>query len=90
MKALQMATESLAGKFPSSAIRWTAPEQLHLTLNFLGAIENERIWAFGGRIAVRQRRIFELYVARGGTRMFSQCKAGEDRVGRAERRFGKI
>jgi 2'-5' RNA ligase len=40
---LQAAVAGLAREIPARAIRWTRPEQVHLTLNFLGAIELARI-----------------------------------------------
>jgi len=40
---LQVAAASLATALPARAIRWTRPEQIHLTLHFLGAIETARI-----------------------------------------------
>jgi 2'-5' RNA ligase len=40
---LQSAAAGLDPGLPSRAIRWTRPEQIHLTLHFLGAIETARI-----------------------------------------------
>src|SRR5208283_2056082 len=41
--SLQRAVAGLAMGLPARAIRWTRPEQVHLTLNFLGAIAVARI-----------------------------------------------
>jgi 2'-5' RNA ligase len=41
--SLQAAVADLAKKIPARVIRWTLPEQIHLTLNFLGPIETARI-----------------------------------------------
>jgi 2'-5' RNA ligase len=41
--SLRETVADLAEGMPQRAIRWTRPEQIHLTLNFLGAIEIERI-----------------------------------------------
>jgi RNA 2',3'-cyclic 3'-phosphodiesterase len=41
--SLQAAVADLANGIQPRAIRWTRPEQVHLTLNFLGAIEIARI-----------------------------------------------
>jgi 2'-5' RNA ligase len=40
---LQSAAAGLDSGLPARAIRWTRPEQIHLTLHFLGAIETARI-----------------------------------------------
>jgi 2'-5' RNA ligase len=41
--SLQAAVAGLAKKIPARAVRWTRPEQVHLTLNFLGSVEVARI-----------------------------------------------
>jgi 2'-5' RNA ligase len=41
--SLRAAVAGLAKAIPARAIRWTRPEQVHLTLNFLGAIPIARI-----------------------------------------------
>jgi 2'-5' RNA ligase len=41
--SLRAAVAGLAKGVPARAIRWTRPEQVHLTLNFLGAIAIGRI-----------------------------------------------
>ena len=41
--SLQAAVAGVAKGVPTRAIRWTRPEQVHLTLNFLGAIAIARI-----------------------------------------------
>ncbi|HUD49236.1 MAG TPA: RNA 2',3'-cyclic phosphodiesterase [Candidatus Baltobacteraceae bacterium] len=43
VRSLQDAVAHLAKGFATRAVRWTQPEKLHLTLNFLGAIEVARI-----------------------------------------------
>jgi 2'-5' RNA ligase len=43
LTSLQAAVAGLAKAIPPRAIRWTPPAQVHLTLNFLGAIELARI-----------------------------------------------
>jgi 2'-5' RNA ligase len=40
---LQAVVAALEKGLPARAIRWTRPEQVHLTLHFLGAIETGRI-----------------------------------------------
>jgi 2'-5' RNA ligase len=40
---LRAVVARLGEGLPAGAIRWTRPEQIHLTLNFLGAIENARL-----------------------------------------------
>jgi len=40
---LQAVVAGLGRGLPARAVRWTRPEQIHLTLNFLGAIESGRI-----------------------------------------------
>src|SRR5579872_4396893 len=44
--ALQTAISRLSKDLPPKAIRWTAPHQIHLTLNFLGSVEIGRIADF--------------------------------------------
>ena len=53
----------LAAEAPE--VRWIAPEQLHLTLKFLGNIETSRIGyvAAAVRAAVASRRAFEVEIA---------------------------
>lgn len=41
--SLQTAAAGLAERLPARAIRWTRPDQIHLTLFFLGAIAGARI-----------------------------------------------
>lgn len=43
LQKLQAATAAFAQEVPPQAVRWTHLEKLHLTLNFLGAIEVARI-----------------------------------------------
>jgi 2'-5' RNA ligase len=43
---LREAIRSMAKQIATGAIRWTVPEQIHLTLNFLGSIETSRIAEF--------------------------------------------
>jgi 2'-5' RNA ligase len=43
VNSLQGATAGLAKGFPARTIRWIQPKNLHLTLNFLGAIDIARI-----------------------------------------------
>jgi len=40
---LRAVAAGLGEGLPARAVRWTRPEQIHLTLNFLGAIENARL-----------------------------------------------
>ena len=40
---LQAAAAGFGKGLPARAIRWTRPEQIHLTLQFLGAIQTARI-----------------------------------------------
>lgn len=40
---LRVVVAGLGEGLPPQAIRWTRPEQIHLTLNFLGAVESGRI-----------------------------------------------
>jgi 2'-5' RNA ligase len=47
---LRAAVAALAKGVPARAIRWTRPEQVHLTLNFLGAIAIERIPEIGSAL----------------------------------------
>src|ERR1039458_7118428 len=41
--SLQAVAAGLGKDLPGRAIRWTRPEQIHLTLNFLGAIATPRL-----------------------------------------------
>ena len=43
VKSLQAVVAGLGKGIPPRAIRWTRPEQIHLTLNFLGSIEAARV-----------------------------------------------
>jgi 2'-5' RNA ligase len=43
LASLQAAVAGLGQGLPARAIRWTRPEQIHLTLHFLGAIATARI-----------------------------------------------
>jgi 2'-5' RNA ligase len=43
LTGLQAVAAGLAKGLPARAIRWTRPEQIHLTLNFLGAIASPRL-----------------------------------------------
>lgn len=45
--SLQAAVAGVAKGVPARAIRWTRPDQVHLTLNFLGAIAIARIPEIG-------------------------------------------
>lgn len=40
---LQTTVAALGRQLPARAVRWTRPEQIHLTLHFLGAIESGRV-----------------------------------------------
>jgi 2'-5' RNA ligase len=48
--SLRAAVAGLAKGIPARAIRWTRPEQVHLTLNFLGAIAIARIPEIGSAL----------------------------------------
>ena len=48
--SLHAAVAGLAKGIPARAIRWTRPEQVHLTLNFLGAIAVARIPEIGSAL----------------------------------------
>jgi RNA 2',3'-cyclic 3'-phosphodiesterase len=43
VSSLKAAVADMSKRIPIRAIRWTRPEQIHLTLNFLGAIDAARI-----------------------------------------------
>jgi len=43
LASLQAAVAGMGSGLPARSIRWTRPEQIHLTLNFLGAIATARI-----------------------------------------------
>jgi 2'-5' RNA ligase len=43
LAGLQAAVAGMGQGLPARGIRWTRPEQIHLTLNFLGAIDTARI-----------------------------------------------
>jgi 2'-5' RNA ligase len=64
--SLRAAVAGLAQDIPARAIRWTRPEQVHLTLNFLGAIAVSRIPEIGSA----------LEVACQGHRQHKVCVAG--------------
>lgn len=46
VESLSAAIARFSKQIPAKAIRWTAPNQIHLTLNFLGAIEVSRMVEF--------------------------------------------
>ena len=48
--SLRAAVAGLTKDIPARAIRWTRPEQVHLTLNFLGAIAVARIPEIGSAL----------------------------------------
>lgn len=41
--ALERAQGKLRPTAPESAVRWTNPDQMHITLRFLGSVETERV-----------------------------------------------
>jgi RNA 2',3'-cyclic 3'-phosphodiesterase len=41
--ALARAQETIRARAPRADVRWTPPEQMHLTLKFLGAVPTERV-----------------------------------------------
>ena len=43
LEALQKFQHSLTAKLPRESVRWSAPEQLHLTLKFLGNVSAESL-----------------------------------------------
>jgi 2'-5' RNA ligase len=43
LAGLQAAAAGLAKQLPPRAVRWTRPEQIHLTLHFLGPVETARL-----------------------------------------------
>ena len=43
VKRLAALQEELQSKLPAAAVRWTRPEQIHLTLKFLGNVEKRRL-----------------------------------------------
>jgi len=66
--AADAAFEPLRRELEASAIRWTAPEQIHLTLNFIGPATRERAGAFSDAIAAAAARhaAFEIVAAGAG------------------------
>jgi len=66
--SLCAAVAGLAKGIPARAIRWTRPEQVHLTLNFLGAIAIARIPEIGSALeaACHGHRQHKVLVARLG------------------------
>jgi RNA 2',3'-cyclic 3'-phosphodiesterase len=44
--ALQKVVRELSANSPSRAVSWTEPEQIHLTLHFLGGVEREKLCGF--------------------------------------------
>jgi 2'-5' RNA ligase len=71
--SLHAAVAGLAQGIPARAIRWTRPEQVHLTLNFLGAIAVARIPEIGSALeaACRGHRQHKVRVA--GLGCFPNC-----------------
>ena len=53
----------LRAEFPAGAIRWTACEQVHLTLNFIGSVEHARVPEFERALANVIQESFELRAA---------------------------
>ncbi|HEY3861657.1 MAG TPA: RNA 2',3'-cyclic phosphodiesterase [Verrucomicrobiae bacterium] len=53
---LAEAARTLAGNFTSKAAAWTAAEQIHLTLNFLGQVEPARVDAIARAVDEAARR----------------------------------
>lgn len=49
--ALAELQKKLKGRTPGGAVRWTAPESIHLTLHFLGNIEDSQVETVAGILA---------------------------------------
>ena len=63
--SLQTAAAGLGKGLPARAIRWTRPEQIHLTLHFLGAVATARIPEIESALAAAcdGRRLCRVHVA---------------------------
>ena len=75
VKALEDMVGQLRADFNEEDIRWARPEQLHLTLQFLGHVEPDRLVAF-------QRVIGEVVIAHPGFHLSAEtlgCFPGEKR-----------
>jgi len=57
MQRLDEAIHRLAGGLSPKAVAWTRPEQIHLTLNFLGNVERGKVEELQRAVAAACRRV---------------------------------